>query len=239
MLTSEPIRLEVKQSMNVKSIYAMCIFILSCTISGSSFAQANVAPSSTEIFARHLRLNYGGVPVLVEVLGVCRAGREIVDMPPLESRSDAARNKSGKIHHIIMPEKYNVTLTKIENGIVVIKWPGVSNQLLNVKISSMKLSDAQRYSVDDILSELAHSHEARLEMANLKMRRMIKAGGLVNLPSPGQPRLGSLPNEATFSDVLKTILHSFNGILFYKECALSDGHRRLDFEYFPPRGLKR
>lgn len=131
-----------------------------------------------------------------------------------------------------------ISIHEISKRVVVIRWPGMGNDLFRTRIREVRFGETAQYNPIDAIGAIgaievtrefteAMEHLGKESYFRLNMR-------LINPPMPSLPHLPAAMSDVTVESALVEILETFHGVIFYAECSPWFRQGRYNFDYYGP-----
>lgn len=181
---------------------------------------------------------YEGTDFLVETEGSCpvedtgmmRLDPLVVDQP---GRGDGMTITDRLRQSIRGP--HGISIHEISKHVVVIRWPGVGNDLFRTKIREVRLGEIEQYNPMDAIGAIEVTKEFTEAMERLGKKSYFSLSmRFINPPMPSLPHLPASMSDVTVESALVEILGKFHGVIVYSECSPWFRQGRYNFDYYGP-----
>jgi hypothetical protein len=148
-----------------------------------------------------------------------------VPFPLLELQAPS-KSETGlaAVREIFQSDK-NVTVSEEPSGIITIRVGDISPEILETKISLLRLDRTEQYSPGDAITAIEKTKDVEASMRRFRLRPTLNLGGQVVQPAEGLPHLPPSMKNVTVDQALGSIAETFRGIVVYGVCAQPDGTR--------------
>lgn len=188
--------------------------------------------------ARQLVYAFDGTSFLVEAEGTCPdKDRGMLLEPPafLPVKAAAGMSVLERVR-LAIDSQQGITVRELSKGILLIRWPTVSNDLFRTKIGKLSLGNDDQFNPSLALEKMFGANEVRVAMRRSGHRPYPRVGVLMlNQPQSGTPHLPAMLSNESVEGVLSQTLQTFGGVIIYAECSpwFRTGHN--DIDYYPSR----
>ncbi|MFC5437211.1 hypothetical protein ACFPME_11630 [Rhodanobacter umsongensis] len=188
----------------------------------------------------HLGKDYGGDAFLVEARGYCiSSGQGAIGLSDVlwSGAKESENPATWDLKKALISNKF-IEVRDVSNGVVLIKWAGVSGSILKKKLPEVRFNDdMNRYAPAYIINKLWYSDTIRDDLRNGGVRYTGPGVGLFSLAPRTAQHLDGQVNNISVEDLLIKIASTFGGVVFYSECPRSGG---IDFHvnYYYPKNWR-
>ncbi len=181
-------------------------------------------------------LTHTGKAVRVYFHGTCDPGEEAHVLFPVMELQPPANGQTGieAVRYIFRNDK-DVTVVDDGSGIVRIWIGSVSSEILNTRLTSLKLTEDAQYNPDGpggAIDMIEGTPTIKTAMERLRVRQVPVF--YVGAMEPDVKTLPHLPPEMkniTADQVLDSVAKTFPGVVLYGECAGPSGMGLIDIEF--------
>jgi hypothetical protein len=170
----------------------------------------------------------------LEYRGTCEAvNSDIISLPPI-SVAPPQYGKNGLLTvREMLGDNKDVSVTEQPPGIVRIRLPGVSGEILHTRISRLSLNRDEQYDPNQAVSAVLNAEEVESAMRRLNTNQALAViVRQVRVPSKGAPHLGPFLKNVTVGEALAEILRTFRGVVVYDECTRPNGEGLFDINFY-------
>ena len=218
------------------SYLAYCILLVALLIlPGCSSGEKDMQAQSRML--EHFSSYYPNVSFLIEMSGgECKFDSKgyMAARPVVWAQTASA--KAGSVDGVLDAIDGNsfLIVKSMQDNIAVIKWDGVSSNILGVHLDQMVFPESDRYSAHRSL-EILLGQKAILQAAKIKNMRMgLRFSSLAGDLATDGPSMDSKINDVSVESALLRILKTFRGGIIYTECVRPGGGMMFNVGYYPP-----
>ena len=151
--------------------------------------------------------------------------------PPIHIKKKAPEADAEKTFKLMLANDKRFQVKTDPDGVVRIFESGMPNDVLNIRVKRVKLSEEQRYNEKDAMSEVLQTPEVRTYFEAHNIDQPVDLGGLINPSDPRLPHLETAIENMTVLDALKHMLLVFGEAGIYKEAVGTRGHRVVSISF--------
>lgn len=170
------------------------------------------------------RLNYGG-SCSTEGTGYIAFPQVVVHSPQSSTALGAVREMfQGDANVQVIGRKDKTVSITVDNPLTAV---------LQVKISSLRLTEMARYNPSMAIGAVENTREvqSKLSKLGLQVPPMLSEQLLAKPSNKGLPHLPAVITNLTVDQVLDSIASTFKGIVVYGTCAQSNGNGLLEIDF--------
>ena len=151
--------------------------------------------------------------------------------PPIHIQKKASEADAEKTLRSMLANDKRFQVKTDSDGVVRVFESGMPNDVFNIRVKRVELSEEQRYNDKDAMNEVLEAPEVQAYFETHNIERPIDLGGLISPSDPRLPHLEGAIENMTVLDALKHMLLVFGETGVYIEAVDTRGHRVVSISF--------
>jgi hypothetical protein len=151
--------------------------------------------------------------------------------PPIHIQKKTPEADAEKTLRLMLKNDKRFRIKTDPDGVVRVFEPGIPNDVLNIRVKRVKLSEEQRFNDKDAMGAVLQAPEVQTYFEAHNIEQPIDLGGFINPSDPRLPHLETAIENMTVLDALKHILLVFGETGVYKDAKDTRGRRVVSISF--------